>query len=49
MERRTAIYSKRFFAMNALLCITPDSIPSPFTVDTNLLQHLMESQFQAKT
>ena len=38
MERRTAISSTRFFVMNALLCITPDSIPSPHIVDTNLLQ-----------
>jgi hypothetical protein len=38
MERRSAISSTRFLAMNALLCITPDSIPSPFIVDANLLQ-----------
>ena len=30
--------STRFFATNALLFITPDSIPCPFIVDSNLLQ-----------
>ena len=34
MERLTAISSTRFFAMNVLLCITPDSIPSPFIADS---------------